>query len=154
VLLREGEYSPADLVLLQSSKENGDCFIQTSTLDGERALKHKQSLDLITEAINKKAGGLPNFKAFIHCEPPNKNLYEFFGYLESESLTNEQKLVTLDTKQVILRGSNVANTEWIIGAVVYTGKNTKLVMNQGGYRSKTSKLERLVNSIVIYLIGI
>jgi len=41
ILLLEGEHLPADLVFLMSSAENGECFVQTSSLDGERALKHK-----------------------------------------------------------------------------------------------------------------
>ena len=41
ILLQEGEHLPADLVFLMSSADNGECFVQTSSLDGERALKHK-----------------------------------------------------------------------------------------------------------------
>lgn len=41
LLIEEGEYFPADAVLLISSAENDECFVQTSSLDGERALKHK-----------------------------------------------------------------------------------------------------------------
>jgi len=32
---------PADVVFLMASAANGECFVQTSSLDGERALKHK-----------------------------------------------------------------------------------------------------------------
>ena len=42
-----------------TSSENGECFVQTSNLDGERALKHKQCLDPISEAI--EGAGLLNF---------------------------------------------------------------------------------------------
>lgn len=62
------------------------------------------------------------------------------------------RTVSLDNKQLALRGSNLANTKWAIGAVLYTGKQTKLMMNQGLSRYKQSKIEKLVNSIVIYLI--
>ena len=58
----------------------------------------------------------------------------------------------LDSKQILLRGSNLANTNWIIGAVIYTGKQTKLMLNQGGHRYKQSRVERQVNIICIYLI--
>jgi magnesium-transporting ATPase (P-type) len=39
------------------------------------------------------------------------------------------RTVSLDNKQLALRGSNLANTKWAIGAVIYTGKQTKLMMN-------------------------
>ena len=47
----EGEQIPADMILLESS--SGDCFVQTSNLDGERALKHKQCLSPISNSIKR-----------------------------------------------------------------------------------------------------
>jgi magnesium-transporting ATPase (P-type) len=41
VLLRDDEAFPADLALLASSKEQGECFISTSSLDGEKNLKKR-----------------------------------------------------------------------------------------------------------------
>ncbi len=41
IYVEEGEHLPSDVVILASSATNGECFVQTSTLDGERALKHK-----------------------------------------------------------------------------------------------------------------
>jgi len=32
------------------------------------------------------------------------------------------RTLTLDNKQIALRGSNLANTNWVIGVVVYTGR--------------------------------
>jgi magnesium-transporting ATPase (P-type) len=40
VIMREGEVFPSDLILLASS-DNGLCFIQTSSLDGEKNLKKR-----------------------------------------------------------------------------------------------------------------
>ena len=51
ILLQEGEHLPADLVFLMSSAGNGECFVQTSSLDGERALKHKQCHNPLKKAI-------------------------------------------------------------------------------------------------------
>ena len=82
----------------------------------------------------------------MFCEAPSKNLYEFNGYMESElfqeagtvSLHPESKkrILNLDTKSLVLRGSNIANTSWAIGAVAYTGRETKLMVNQGQSRFK------------------
>jgi P-type E1-E2 ATPase len=41
IFLQDGDHLPADVVFLMSSQENGECFVQTSSLDGERALKNK-----------------------------------------------------------------------------------------------------------------
>lgn len=137
IFVEDNEHFPADTVLLMSSAENGECFVQTSSLDGERALKHKQCLEPIQKAIEEHS--LSDLKCTIHCEAPNKNLYSFSGYMESSQLPetgtillnveSDKRTISLDNKQLVLRGSNLANTNWIIGVVTYTGKQTKLMMN-------------------------
>ena len=50
VLSYEDEMFPADLVLMASSEPTASCFIQTSSLDGEKALKTRKvpkGLDLV-----------------------------------------------------------------------------------------------------------
>jgi len=44
-----------------------------------------------------------------------------------------------------LKGSILKNTEWIIGFVVYTGNETKLMMNAKEGTFKTSKVEAKMN---------
>ncbi len=39
-----GEIFPADLILLASNYANGNCFIETGALDGEKNLKPKSAL--------------------------------------------------------------------------------------------------------------
>jgi magnesium-transporting ATPase (P-type) len=48
----------------------------------------------------------------------------------------------------------LANTTWAIGAVVYTGLDTKLMLNYGLSRFKQSRIEKVVNVICVYLIAI
>lgn len=43
--VKENEFVPADMVILTTSNKSGECFIQTATLDGERALKPKFILE-------------------------------------------------------------------------------------------------------------
>ncbi len=40
----ENETFPGDLILISSSIEGGICFIETSSLDGEKNLKPKSSM--------------------------------------------------------------------------------------------------------------
>ena len=44
---------------------------------------------------------------------------------------SKRRTLTLDNKQLLLRGSNLANTNWIIGVVLYTGKDSKIIQNSG-----------------------
>lgn len=54
--------------------------------------------------------------------------------------------VNLNT--VLLRGTVVRNTDWVIGVVVMTGRDTKIVLNSGGTPSKRSQVERQMNPMV------
>lgn len=42
VMIDQGETFPADLVLLSTSSIDGICYIQTSSLDGEKTLKKRR----------------------------------------------------------------------------------------------------------------
>ncbi len=46
------------------------------------------------------------------------------------------------------------NTQWAIGVVVYTGPQTKLMINQGTAKFKQSKIEKKINLLCIFLIVI
>ena len=56
-------------------------------------------------------------------------------------------------ENILLRGSSLRNTEWVIGVVVYTGHDTRIMRNSVGSKQKFSKLERmLTRSILIILL--
>jgi magnesium-transporting ATPase (P-type) len=46
---------------------------------------------------------------------------------------------------MLLRGAYLRNTEWILGVVVYTGLDTKIMKNAEPSKIKTSDLEKKLN---------
>jgi magnesium-transporting ATPase (P-type) len=60
----------------------------------------------------------------------------------------------LDETQLLLKGAQLANTEWVIGQVVYTGVETKIMMNLQQGQIKMSHLERQINKLVLLLIAL
>lgn len=56
---------------------------------------------------------------------------------------DEKYPINLET--TLLRGCVVRNTAWVIGVVLFTGADSKIVMNSGGTPSKRSKVERQMN---------
>ena len=76
-----------------------------------------------------------NYK--LECSPPIKDIYKFEGAL-SDSQSDEQ--VPLDLRNFIPRGATIRNSKNVIALVVYTGGDTKQVLNQGQYRFKISSL--------------
>jgi magnesium-transporting ATPase (P-type) len=109
---------PADLVLLNSSQQDGCCWIQTQNVDGETNLKVKRKVDALE-------GSSSIFSGTLECTPPSREIDEFHGYILQE---NGQQIPVANTS-LLLRGCTLANTEHIKGLVVYTGHKTKLMMN-------------------------
>ena len=50
--------------------------------------------------------------------------------------------------QLLLKGSVLKNVEWVKGFVVYSGPNTKLMLNAKKAGFKQSRLEGIVNKLV------
>ncbi|KAJ3027455.1 hypothetical protein HDV00_011203, partial [Rhizophlyctis rosea] len=50
---------------------------------------------------------------------------------------------------VLLRGCVLRNTKWVIGVAVYTGDDTKIMLNSGATPSKRSKIDRGLNPMVL-----
>eukprot|EP00817_Percolomonadidae_sp_ATCC50343_P006674 CAMPEP_0117423110 /NCGR_PEP_ID=MMETSP0758-20121206/3812_1 /TAXON_ID=63605 /ORGANISM="Percolomonas cosmopolitus, Strain AE-1 (ATCC 50343)" /LENGTH=1403 /DNA_ID=CAMNT_0005206127 /DNA_START=14 /DNA_END=4225 /DNA_ORIENTATION=+ len=63
----------------------------------------------------------------------------------------EEKKLNMSDSQQILRGSSLRNTKWMIGIAIFTGHDTKLMMNQKQTPKKQSKVERMTNKL-IYII--
>ncbi|KAL4361368.1 hypothetical protein GQ457_04G015510 [Hibiscus cannabinus] len=143
VKVEKDEFFPADLILLSSSYDEAICYVETMNLDGETNLKQKQALE-VTSGLHEDSS-FQNFKAVIRCEDPNANLYSFVGSLEFE----EQ--YPLSSQQLLLRDSKLRNTDYIYGAVIFTGHDTKVIQNSTEPPSKRSKIEKRMDKIVYFL---
>lgn len=64
------------------------------------------------------------------------------------------KVFSLDADQITLRGSTLQNTEWIYGIAIYTGHQTKVMMNSAKSVSKQSNIEKATNTYIIMCLGI
>jgi phospholipid-transporting ATPase len=133
--------SLADIVLVSSSEPDGKCFVETSQLDGETNLKARQSL---AETCSIPPETLQELQ--IQVEPPNNSLYTFNG-----TLNILQNTLPLKAEQLLLRGCQLKNTEFVWGVVCYTGSDTKLVKNSSKLPIKQTKLEKMVNKHIIML---
>lgn len=144
------EFFPSDLLLVSSSEPNGMCYIETANLDGETNLKIRQSLNstyqhLTAELVINNLGS-----AQIEYEPPNSHLYEFKGQLRVNGLVH-----SINTDQILLRGAKLKNTTWTYGWVLYTGHETKLMLNSMLQSPlKQSNVEKLTNTQMLFLFAI
>lgn len=139
------ERFPADLILISSSEPQGMAYIETSNVDGESNLKIRMSNSYTAHLVDEQA--ISEFNATIHCEQPNERIYSFVG-----NIVNEKEFFSLDNSNILLRGAVLKNTRWIYGIVVYTGHETKIMMNSSETPNKCSSLTRKTDQNYLYLI--
>lgn len=148
IRIKNEERFPADVLVLSTSyktENKGACFIETASLDGERNLKPKAAIPEVMELIDAK--GYQGLQGKLTCSLPNPNLHSFDGVLE----INGQQY-PLSAKQLLLRGASLRNTEFIEGLIVYTGHDSKVMKNSENSRYKSSKMEALMNSLILRLL--
>lgn len=80
-------------------------------------------------------------EATITCQHPLADLYTFFGKLEIND-GNEVANGHLTIDNLMLRGSRLKDTEYVVGCTVYTGQDTKLSLNSKIVSNKFSTVER------------
>ncbi|KAL0959026.1 hypothetical protein HGRIS_014334 [Hohenbuehelia grisea] len=150
VLLRDNEQVPADIVVLSTSDPDGMCYLETKNLDGETNLKSRRALKA-TMGLNSE-DDLERSSFVLDSEPPHQNLYVYHGvlrYTDTSAGQQAPKQEPVTINELLLRGCAIRNTSWIIGLVVFTGADTKIMLNGGETPSKRSKIEKETNFNVV-----
>lgn len=146
--VQNNEEVPADILILSSSDDDNCCFVETKNLDGETNLKVKQAMKFTTDEQKiKRADDFMDLDFELESEGPHPNLYSYQGCVMFGE-ENECK-ETANVNNMILRGCSLRNTKWIIGVVVFTGPETKIILNSGITPSKKSRISRGLNYYVI-----
>jgi magnesium-transporting ATPase (P-type) len=142
IKVNSDEAVPADIVILYSPLEMGMLNIETTNLDGETNLKTRQAVQFQGLEIDFMDDP-SSFSHFVTVDKPNPNLYLFNG---SISIGNSK--IPIDNKNVVLRSCSLRNTSFVLGLVVYTGQETKIMMNSSKSPFKRTKLEKMLNVFV------
>lgn len=155
VRIYNDEQIPADIVILSTSDPDGACYVETKNLDGETNLKVRQALHCGRKV--KHARDCEKAEFVIESEPPHPNLYSYNGAVRWEQRDEKnpeappQEMVEpISINNVLLRGCNLRNTEWALGVVIFTGAETKIMLNSGETPSKRARLAKELNWNVIY----
>ncbi|XP_068123078.1 phospholipid-transporting ATPase IB isoform X3 [Hyperolius riggenbachi] len=148
VKVTNGQHIPADMIIISSSEPQAMCYIETSNLDGETNLKIRQGLPATSSL--QSLDDLVKITGRVECEGPNRHLYDFTGTLRLES----NSPVAVGPEQILLRGAQIRNTQWVLGIVVYTGHDTKLMQNATKAPLKRSNVEKVTNVQILVLFGI
>ncbi|NXK68101.1 AT8B2 ATPase, partial [Sylvietta virens] len=146
IKLENNQFVAADLLLLSSSEPHGLCYIETAELDGETNMKVRQAIPITAELGDTSQ--LAHFDGEVICEPPNNKLDKFGG-----TLYWKENKHPLSNQNMLLRGCVLRNTEWCFGLVIFAGPDTKLMQNSGRTKFKRTSIDRLMNTLVLWIFG-
>jgi phospholipid-translocating ATPase len=155
VRVYEDEEIPADIVILSTSESDGACYVETKNLDGETNLKVRQALHCSRKI--KHARHCEKAAFVIESEGPQPNLYSYSGVIrwnqrdpKNEDIPGIEMVEPISINNLLLRGTVLKNSEWALGVVVYTGQETKIMLNAGITPSKRAQISKDLNWNVIY----
>ncbi|KAK9718580.1 hypothetical protein K7432_005404 [Basidiobolus ranarum] len=151
VRVEQGTEIPCDMVLLRSSDLDGTCYIQTANLDGETDLKTRTAPNFTASLSDTEVIA---FDGVVHCPQPNGQIYRFDARLELSPDSDEFSALT--SKQLLLQGTFLKNTDFAYGLSVYTGNETKIGMNKKVPPIKLTKIDRQIEraSMIIFVLQI
>ncbi|KAH7882069.1 hypothetical protein F5I97DRAFT_1989102 [Phlebopus sp. FC_14] len=169
VLLEKNQRVPADMVLLRTSDPSGTCFIRTDQLDGETDWKAR-----VAVGVTQKLGGTPGghfpghgwgegerelmmIDGEIYADAPIKDIHTFIGTLTANSSpTNLSSTQTIEplTAENVLWSNTVLAAGSAVGFVVYTGSETRAVMNTSHPETKVGLLDMEINRLAKILCAV
>ncbi|OWZ04048.1 P-type ATPase (P-ATPase) [Phytophthora megakarya] len=164
VCVENHEELPADVVILATSEEEGRCFIETSNLDGETNLKRRIAVKPTAQFVGWRelnggpllqdavcASAVRRLRGSVEYEHPNNQLYTFTGRLLLREGDRGETAVPLGPENLLLRGCSLRSCAFVVGLVIFTGSETKLLQNSRAAPSKQSKLYRTANRCMLLI---
>jgi len=136
---------PADMFILKTARDAGNAYVDTLNLDGESNLKEKFAVPKIQELSDEQ---VLDFDGEIHCDLPNENLEKWDANIQSPQL---EEILTVNIKQLCLRGTTLRNCDYIYGIPVYMGSETKIMKNQKEQPTKVSNVMKTMNQMLFQI---
>ncbi|XP_022369402.1 probable phospholipid-transporting ATPase IIB isoform X2 [Enhydra lutris kenyoni] len=149
IIVEKNQRIPSDMVFLRTSEKAGSCFIRTDQLDGETDWKPKVAVSC-TQRL-PALGDLFSIRAYVYAQKPQLDIHSFEGTFTRE-----------DCDPPVHESLSIENTLWastivasgtVIGVVIYTGKETRSVMNTSNPKNKVGLLDLELNQLTKALFG-
>ena len=112
VFVKKDKTFPADIILIDSKFNDGLCFIETATLDGEKTLKQKEAPKELAGKLNVNQDySLDGFdiSGTVLTDPPNQDLYLLSKIMKVKFNNGEEMVIPLSPKQLLLKGMGCRN---------------------------------------------
>lgn len=135
IRIKNEQEIPSDVVIIGVSSNDGISYINEVNLNGETALKQKRCLFGTRQPTTE-------FEAELRVPKPNQDILKLDGLLLSQNHN-----FPFSIKNCYLRGCMLMHTSWALGIALYTGHDTRIIMNTRKAPHKTSILERRLNQL-------
>ncbi|XP_032326502.1 probable phospholipid-transporting ATPase IIB isoform X4 [Camelus ferus] len=143
IIVEKNQRVPSDMVFLRTSEKAGSCFIRTDQLDGETDWKLKVAVSC-TQRL-PALGDLFSINAYVYAQKPQLDIHSFEGTFTRED-SDPPIHESLSIENTLWAGTVVASGT-VIGVVIYTGKETRSVMNTSNPKSKAGLLDLELNQL-------
>ncbi|XP_041932103.1 probable phospholipid-transporting ATPase IIB isoform X3 [Alosa sapidissima] len=143
IIVEKNQRIPADMIFLRTTEKTGACFIRTDQLDGETDWKLKVAV-ACTQRL-PALGDLFSINAYVYAQKPQLDIHSFEGNFSREDCdpTIHESLSIDNT----LWASTVVASGTVIGVVIYTGKETRSVLNTSQSKNKVGLLDLELNRL-------
>ena len=163
VLLRHGTVAPADILIIDTSdthfseqilSTNERRVTGSNKMTIKRAVKNMRAKSTVKNSNEAIKNILPILEGQIEYEPPSQRSINFSGTFK---LNNDPQISKFTHKNVLFCGTKL-HTSWMMGIVLYTGKDTKIIqknmlewsmMKRIRAETKVSRINSFINWIFI-----
>ncbi|KAJ3142877.1 putative aminophospholipid-translocase [Geranomyces variabilis] len=144
ISIEKDQRVPADCVLLRTTESSGACFIRTDQLDGETDWKLRVAVPYTQKLVSDNA--VLRLRASVYAEKPHKDIHTFVGNM-SISVPSEGDHVEPLSAENTLWANTVIASGTALGLVMYTGVDTRAVMNTSFPSTKVGQLDLEINRL-------
>lgn len=133
------EEFPADCVILDCTSADKLCRIETVALDGETSLKFRTPVDVELEEL---------WHGFeVEISNPVPCISSFRG-----NIRVADRIIPLSNHNLVPRGCFLRKTDSVKALAVYTGKDTKVMLNAMKPKFKYTEIDKFLARVVIVLV--
>ncbi|KAG2143955.1 hypothetical protein BD769DRAFT_1747670 [Suillus cothurnatus] len=161
VVLEKNQRVPADMVLLRTSDASGTCFIRTDQLDGETDWKLRVAVPATQKLVNDRE--LLDLDAEVYADAPIKDIHTFIGtftiHTPRAHSVDDVPMVQVPaveplSAENVLWSNTVLAAGSAVGFIVYTGSETRAVMNTSHPETKVGLLDLEINRLAKILCAV
>ncbi|KAI8982002.1 phospholipid-translocating P-type ATPase [Mycotypha africana] len=143
---------PADMILLRTTEESGASFIRTDQLDGETDWKLRLAIPSLQSLPSDQ--DLLDIKGSVYADAPHKDIHSFVGNLTIiDDHTQSERIEPLGVENTMWTNTVLASGS-AVGFVVYTGSDTRAVMNTNHPKTKVGLIDQEINGLAKILFAV